>query len=226
MRILYVEDDATAQEYITRGLEEHGYRVDVASDGDAGLELALSHAYELIILDVMLPGRDGFETVQALRRAEVDAPVLFLSARDAVSDRVQGLNLGGDDYLTKPFAFSELLARVQALTRRRQLSPVDGRLSVGDLTLDLPRHVATRGGESVQLTGKESGLLEYLMERTGQVVSRSMIVDRVWGPGFDAYSNVIDVHINRLRKKVDPERRLIHTVKGVGYVLEERAAAD
>jgi two-component system copper resistance phosphate regulon response regulator CusR len=223
VKILYVEDDATAQEYIRRGLQENGYRVDVASDGDAGFELALEGQYDMIILDVMMPGRDGFETVQALRRASIDAPVLFLSARDAVSDRVQGLNLGADDYLTKPFAFSELLARVQALTRRRQVSPVDGKLHFGDLELDLTRHSASVGGSVVPLTGKETSLLEYLIERSGQVVSRAMIVDRVWGPGFDAYSNVIDVHINRLRKKVDPERKWIHTVKGVGYVLEERA---
>jgi len=223
LKILYVEDDATAQEYIGRGLRENGYRVDVASDGDAGFELALSDGYDLIILDVMLPGRDGFETVQALRRASIEAPVLFLSARDAVSDRVRGLNLGGDDYLTKPFAFSELLARVQALTRRHQVAPVEGKLRVGDLELDLTRHSASLGGRAVPLTGKETSLLEYLMERSGQVVSRAMIVDRVWGAGFDAYSNVIDVHINRLRKKVDPERKWIHTVKGVGYVFEERA---
>ena len=177
MKILYVEDDATAQEYIRRGLQEKGYRVDVASDGDHGFELALGGEYDMIILDVNLPGRDGFDTVQALRRASIDAPVLFLSARDAVSDRVQGLNLGGDDYLTKPFAFSELLARVQALTRRRQVAPVDGKLVCGDVELDLTRHSASVGGRSVPLTSKETSLLEYLMERAGQVVSRAMIVD-------------------------------------------------
>jgi two-component system copper resistance phosphate regulon response regulator CusR len=225
MRILYVEDDPTAQEYIARGLTENGYTVDVASDGRAGFELALSQSHALVILDVMLPIMDGFEVVRALRDAEVDTPVLFLSARDEVSDRVRGLNLGGDDYLTKPFAFSELLARVQALTRRRVLTPEDGLLRVGDLELDLERRIARRGDENVDLTSKETSLLEYMMERTGQVLSRTMITERVWGPGFDSYSNVIDVHINHLRKKVDPARTLIHTVKGVGYVLEDRARA-
>lgn len=222
MRILYVEDDPTAQEYIARGLQEHGYKVDVAGTGQQGFELALSHSYGLVILDVMLPEKDGFGVVRALRDAEVDTPVLFLSARGEVGDRVRGLNLGGDDYLTKPFAFSELLARVQALTRRRVLSAQDGKLRVEDLELDLERRTAKRGDRTVELTSRETALLEYLMERTGQVLSRTMITERVWGPGFDSYSNVIDVHINHLRKKVDPERRLIHTVKGVGYVLEAR----
>lgn len=222
MKILYVEDDPTAREYIHRGLQEHGYQVELASDGLTGIERALQRPYDLIILDVMLPRRNGFEVLQKIRHASVDAPVLFLSARDAVNDRVQGLNLGGDDYLTKPFAFSELLARIQALTRRRLTPRVGGVLRVADLELDPARHTATRGGQSVELTHRESALLEFLIERAGQVVSRSMIIDQVWGAGFDAYSNVIDVHINHLRKKVDPERTLIHTVKGVGYVLEER----
>lgn len=222
MRILYVEDDPTAQEYIARGLQEHGYTVDVAGSGQQGFELALSQSYGLVILDVMLPGRDGFDVVRALRDAEVDTPVLFLSARGEVGDRVRGLNLGGDDYLTKPFAFSELLARVQALTRRRVLAAQDGVLRVADLALDLERRTATRAGRVVELTARETALLEYLMERTGQVLSRTMITERVWGPGFDSYSNVIDVHINHLRKKVDPERDLIHTMKGMGYVLEAR----
>lgn len=222
MRILYVEDDPTAQEYIARGLTEHGYTVDVASDGREGFDLALSHSHGLIILDVTMPNMSGFELVKALRSSGVETPVLFLSARDTVSDRVRGLNLGGDDYITKPFAFSELLARIQALTRRHVLTPEDGRLRVGDLELDIARHTARRGGAAVELTMKETSLLEYMMERTGQVLSRIMITERVWGPGFDAYSNVIDVHINHLRKKVDPARNLIHTVKGVGYVLEDR----
>jgi len=226
VRILYVEDDPTAQQYIARGLQEHGYTVDVASTGQEGFDLALSQSYGLVILDVMLPGRDGFGVVRALREAEVDTPVLFLSARGEVGDRVRGLNLGGDDYLTKPFAFSELLARVQALTRRRVLSAQDGVLRVGDLELDLERRTATRGDRPVELTARETALLEYLMERTGQVLSRTMITERVWGPGFDSYSNVIDVHINHLRNKVDPERSLIHTVKGVGYVLEARGSTD
>jgi two-component system copper resistance phosphate regulon response regulator CusR len=222
VRILYVEDDPTAQEYIARGLTEHGYTVDVASDGREGFDLALSHSHGLIILDVTMPNMSGFELVKALRSSGVETPVLFLSARDTVSDRVRGLNLGGDDYITKPFAFSELLARIQALTRRHVLTPEDGRLRVGDLELDIARHTARRGGAAVELTMKETSLLEYMMERTGQVLSRIMITERVWGPGFDAYSNVIDVHINHLRKKVDPARNLIHTVKGVGYVLEDR----
>lgn len=222
MRILYVEDDPSAQEYIARGLEEHGFSVDIASDGQSGFELALSRSYSLVILDVMLPVRDGFEVVHALRESDVETSVLFLSARHTVIDRVKGLNLGGDDYLTKPFAFSELLARVNALTRRRVLMPQGGVLRVADLGFDLSRRTAIRNGETVELTAKESELLRYLMERTGQVVSRSMITEGVWGPGFDSYSNVIDVHINHLRKKVDPEHTMIHTVKGAGYVLEDR----
>lgn len=218
-----MEDDPTAREYIHRGLQEHGYQVDLAPDGATGARRALERGYDLIILDVNLPQGDGFDVLRSIRRASIDTPVLFLSARDAVNDRVQGLNLGGDDYLTKPFAFLELLARVQALTRRRLTPRVDGVLHVADLELDPVRHIARRDGREVELTSRESALLEYLIEHAGQVVSRAMIIDQVWGAGFDAYSNVIDVHINHLRKKVDPQRSLIHTVKGVGYVLEERS---
>ena len=226
MKILYVEDDPTAREYIQRGLKERGFVVDVAADGRSGLERAHGGAYDLILLDVMLPERDGFEILRSLRAAGIETPVLFLSARGEVSDRVQGLNLGADDFLAKPFAFAELLARIRAIARRRLGEPASGRLRVADLEIDVNRHVVQRAGRPVELTPKEFILLEYLLRNAGHGVSRAMITEKVWGYGFDTYSNLIDVHINHLRRKVDRdfERKLIHTVKGVGYILEERDA--
>lgn len=226
MKILYIEDDPTAREYIEKGLREHGYVVDVAADGNRGLELALSSAYDLLILDVMLPEIDGFEILKEVRNFGLDTPALFLSARDQVNDRVHGLNLGADDYLTKPFAFAELLARIQAVARRRMAEPKDGVRRIADLELDVHRHKVTRAGELVELTLKEFTLLEYLITHQGHVLSRTMIIEKVWGASFDTFSNVIDVHINHLRKKIDKGSgtKLIHTVKGVGYVLEERAS--
>lgn len=225
MKILYVEDDATAREYIRKGLREQGHVVDAAPEGRRGLEQALGGSYDLLILDVMLPGLDGFEVIRAVRDAGLKVPVLFLSARGEVGDRVRGLNLGADDYLSKPFAFAELLARVEAIGRRHNPEPDDGVLRVADLALDLKRHAVSRGGEDVQLTGKEFTLLEYLMRNQGHVLSRTMIIEKVWGYSFDSYSNVIDVHIAHLRKKIDrnPARKILHTVKGVGYILEERS---
>lgn len=224
MKILFVEDDPTAREYIEKGLREHGHVVDVAADGNRGLELALSCAYDLLILDVMLPEIDGFELLREVRNAGMETPALFLSARDQVNDRVHGLNLGADDYLTKPFAFAELLARIQAVARRRMAEPKDGVRRTADLELDVQRHKVTRAGEPIELTLKEFTLLEYLITHQGHVLSRTMIIEKVWGASFDTFSNVIDVHINHLRQKIDKGNttKLIHTVKGVGYVLEER----
>ncbi len=225
IRILYVEDDPTAREYIQKGLSERGYDVDVAASGDEGLERALRGPYDLLVLDVMLPEASGFDILRRVREREIDTPVLFLSARGEVTDRIEGLNLGADDYLVKPFAFAELLARIQAVARRSLSEPDDGRLAVADLVLDLRRHAVERGGRPVELTPKEFALLEYLLRNEGHVVSRAMITEKVWGYGFDSYSNLIDVHINHLRKKLDHdfEPKLIHTVKGVGYVLEDRS---
>ncbi|MAE93358.1 MAG: DNA-binding response regulator [Deltaproteobacteria bacterium] len=227
MRILYVEDDPTAREYIQKGLAERGYSVDSAAEGKEGLEKALNGPYDLMILDVMLPESSGFEILKQVRERQIDTPVLFLSARGEVGDRIEGLNLGADDYLVKPFAFAELVARIQAVARRSLSEPDDGQLQVADLVLDLRRHAVERSGQAIELTPKEFSLLEYLLRNEGHAVSRAMITEKVWGYGFDSYSNLIDVHINHLRKKLDQafEPKLIHTVKGVGYVLEDRQTA-
>jgi len=224
LRILYVEDDPTAREYIEKGLAEQGYSVTVATEAQTGLSLALESPFDLLILDVMLPDGDGFELLQRIRDKGADMPAIFLTARSEVSDRIRGLNLGADDYLVKPFAFAELAARIQAVARRTLAEPGDGKLTLADLEVDLKRHAVNRGGQSVDLTPKEFSLLEYLLRNQGQAISRAMITEKVWGYGFDTYSNLIDVHINHLRKKVDRpfERKLLHTVKGVGYVLEDR----
>jgi two-component system copper resistance phosphate regulon response regulator CusR len=199
----------------------------VAGDAKGGMERALRDPFDLLILDVMLPDSDGFKILGAFREKGMPTPVLFLSARGDVADRIRGLNLGADDYLVKPFAFAELLARIQAVARRSLSEPDDGRLTIADLVLDLRRHAVQRSGRAVELTPKEFSLLEYLLRNTGHAVSRAMITEKVWGYGFDTYSNLIDVHINHLRKKLDQdfEPKLIHTVKGVGYVLEDRDTA-
>ncbi len=227
IRILYVEDDPTAREYIQKGLTERGYNVEAAADGKEGLEKALNGPFDLLILDVMLPETSGFDILKAVRERQIETPVLFLSARGEVADRIEGLNLGADDYLVKPFAFAELLARIQAVARRALSEPDDGQLRIADLVLDLRRHAVERAGKPIELTPKEFSLLEYLLRNHGQAVSRAMITERVWGYGFDSYSNLIDVHINHLRKKLDHgfDPKLIHTVKGVGYVLEDRTPA-
>ncbi len=224
MKILYVEDDPTARSYIRKGLQEHGNVVDVAESGDDGLEKAAIGAYDLLLLDVGLPGMSGFELLRQLRAVGDSTPVLVLSARGEVSDRIRGLNLGADDYLPKPFAFAELLARIQAIRRRVVTGPADPVLRLADLELDAGAHRVQRAGRVVALTRKEFVLLEYLMRNAGQVLSRTMITEKVWDYGFDSHSNVIDVHIAHLRRKIDRdfERKLLHTVKGVGYVLEER----
>ncbi|MBO0756441.1 MAG: heavy metal response regulator transcription factor [Bradyrhizobiaceae bacterium] len=223
MKVLIVEDEAKTAAYLKRGLEENGFVVDIAYNGDDGFDLAQNKSYDLIILDVMLPIRDGWSILANLRRREITTPVLFLTARDAVNDRVRGLELGADDYLVKPFAFSELLARVRTILRR---GPVRhwSVLKVADLELDLHRHRAARAGCSLDLTPKEFQLLSLLLRRAGEVVSRTLIAEQVWDINFDSDSNVVEVHMRRLRAKVDDpfDYKLIHTVRGVGYVLEQR----
>ena len=225
MKVLYVEDDAEARELIARFLGEAGLSVETVSDGRLGLERALARAYDALVLDVKLPGLDGFEMIRRIRAAGVVTPVLCLTALGEVASRVRGLELGADDYLAKPFALAELLARIRALVRRRE-RPLANRVQVGDLCVDISAHQVKRAGKTVVLTPREFDLLAYLVRNEGSVVSRQMIIERVWGEGFDSYSNAIDVHVNNLRNKVDRpfEARLIHTVKGVGYVVEVRPA--
>lgn len=219
-KLLLVEDEERAAAYLRTGLAEHGFVVDVCHDGEDGLLNALAIDYALIILDVMLPGRDGWSILQQIRRRGDHTPVLFLSARDAVEDRVKGLELGGDDYLVKPFAFSELLARVRSLLRRPQTRN-DNVLDFSDLSLDPRRHKVTRSSTPIELTPKEFLLLTLLLEHQGEVLSRTFIAEQVWDMNFDADSNVVDVHIRRLRAKVDDpfDRKLIHTIRGLGYVV-------
>ena len=220
MRILIVEDDPKTAEYLGQGLTENGFVVDVARNGVDGSHLALSAEYDLIILDVMLPGRDGWRVITDVR-AKKTTPVLFLTAKDDVEDRVKGLELGADDYLVKPFAFSELLARIRTVLRRGQAREPD-QLRVADLELDVLRRRVQRAGERIELTAKEFALLHLLMRRAGEVLSRTVIAEQVWDMNFDSDSNVVDVAVRRLRAKVDEPfpKRLIHTVRGAGYVLE------
>lgn len=223
MRILIVEDEPKAAAYLAKGLTENAFVVDVASKGDDGLHLARKGTYDLIVLDVMLPGLDGWAVLTAIRQEGDQTPVLFLTARDAVDDRVKGLELGADDYLVKPFAFSELLARVRSILRRSPARQPDT-VRVADLELDVVRHRASRSGQRLDLTPKEFALLSLLARRAGEVLSRTLIADQVWDMNFDSDTNVVDVHVRRLRSKVDDPfgPKLIHTVRGVGYVLEER----
>jgi len=222
MRILVVEDEPKTGDYLKQGLAEAGFMVDLARDGLDGLHLALTEAYDLAVLDVMLPGIEGWQVLQGIRKAGKDMPVLFLTARDSVDDRVKGLELGADDYLVKPFAFSELLARVRTLLRRGSKTKEADVLRAADLELDLMRRRVTRGGKKIDLTSKEFSLLELLLRRQGEVLPRSLIASQVWDMNFDSDTNVIEVAIRRLRAKVDDnfELKLIHTVRGMGYVLE------
>ena len=221
MRALLVEDDDTIAEFVTRGLREAGFAVDRAADGNAGLASALEQPYDVAVIDLMLPGRDGLSVIDELRRRGVTVPVLILSARRTVDDRVRGLQAGGDDYLTKPFAFAELLARVQALVRRASRTPEPTTLTVEDLVLDLLSRRVTRGGAPVDLRPREFALLEYLMRNAGKVVSKTMILSHVWDYSFDPQTNIVDVLMSRLREKIDRpfQKKLLQTVRGVGYVL-------
>lgn len=222
MKILIVEDEPKTGDYLRQGLSEAGFVVDLARDGLDGLHLALTEAYDLAILDVMLPSIDGWQVLQGIRRSGKDMPVLFLTARDDVDDRVNGLELGADDYLVKPFAFSELLARVRTLLRRGVKTKESEILRAADLELDLIRRRVARSGKKINLASKEFALLELLLRRQGEVLPRSLIASQVWDMNFDSDTNVIEVAIRRLRAKIDDgfEPTLIHTVRGMGYVLE------
>ncbi|MEY4964978.1 MAG: hypothetical protein RL274_561 [Pseudomonadota bacterium] len=221
MRILVVEDDLEAQRYLVQGLKESGHVVDEASDGETGLSLSLSRSYDVAIIDRMLPKMDGLKVVAEMREHGNLTPVLFLSALSEVDDRVKGLKAGGDDYLAKPYAFVELLARIDALLRRRTPAGVKTRLGVGDLELDLLTRAAKRSGTDIELQPREFRLLEYLMRHAGQVVTRTMLLESVWEYHFDPQTNVIDVHISRLRAKIDKgfQAPLLHTVRGAGYMI-------
>ena len=222
MRALIVEDDPTIASFIARGLKEAGFAVDQAADGLTGLDLARGAPHDVAVVDLMLPKLDGISMIEAMRRENIRTPVLILSARQSVDDRVKGLESGGDDYLTKPFAFPELLARVNALIRRASGAAPQTQLTVGDLTLDLMARRATRAGREIDLRPREFALLEYLMRNAGRVVSKTMILSHVWDYAFDPRTNVVDVLVFRLREKVDKgfPARLIHTVRGMGYVLK------
>jgi DNA-binding response OmpR family regulator len=221
MRILVVEDEVKVASFIRRALEEESYAVDVVPDGTKGLDLARSGSYDLVILDLMLPGLPGLEVLKSLRKERVPVPVLILTARTQVDQKVKGLDAGADDYLTKPFAIEELLARARALLRRGVGEPT-GQLQVDDLILNPATREVTRGGRRVDLTAKEYALLEYLMRNAGRVVTRPMIAEHVWNLDFDTFTNVIDVYVNYLRNKINRgfDRKLIHTVRGSGYVLK------
>jgi len=222
MRLLVVEDDPTIASFLVKGLQEAGFAVDAAEDGNRGLQLASSEPYDAAVLDLMLPGRDGLSVLEELRRRRIATPVLILSARRSVDDRVRGLQAGGDDYLTKPFAFSELLARIQALIRRSQGATEPTRLVAGDITMDLVTRKVERAGRPLELRPREFALLEYLMRNAGRVVSKTMIMEHVFDYSFDPRTNVVDVLVFRLREKVDRdfEVKRIHTVRGIGYVLQ------
>ncbi len=222
MRILLIEDEKKVARFISKGLIEESYAVDVAYDGEEGLFLAEVNDYDLIILDIMLPRKDGFEVLKTLRNKGFITPVIMLTARDELESKIQGLDLGADDYMTKPFAFSELMARIRAIMRRKQ-EKADNRLQLGDLVIDAVTRTVTRGNKPVELTNKEYALLEYFIRNPGRVLSRTMIAEHVWDYQFDPMTNVIDVYVNYLRQKIDKgfEKKLIHTIRGVGYVIRE-----
>jgi len=222
MRVLLVEDDPTIAAFVAKGLREAGFAVDEAADGETGLTLAREQKFDAAIVDVMLPRLDGLSLIDALRGRGVRTPVLILSAKRSVDDRVRGLQAGGDDYLTKPFAFAELLARVQALIRRSTGAAEPTTLAAGDLSLDLLTREVRRDGQPIELRPREYALLEYLLRHTGKVLTKTMILSHVWGYNFDPNTNVVDVLVSRLREKIDRsfDQKLIHTVRGVGYVLK------
>jgi two-component system OmpR family response regulator len=219
VRILVVEDDERIASFVVKGLKENGYAVDHSADGERALGLALAVNYDAAVVDLMLPKLDGLSLIQQLRAKQVRVPVLILSARASVDDRVRGLQAGGDDYLTKPFAFSELLARVQALIRRATQTVEPSRLAAGDLSLDLITREVRRGNECIELQPREFALLEYLLRHVNRVVTKTMILEHIFDFNFDPQTNVVDVLVHRLRAKVDPDKKMIHTIRGVGYVL-------
>ena len=221
MRLLMVEDEPKVARFVTQGLTEEGYAIDVATDGETGLSMALDQVHDLIILDIQLPKKDGLQVIQELRQASVQTPVLLLTVRAAIEDKVLGLDAGADDYLTKPFAFQELVARIRALLRRGiEFAPPI--LQIADLLLDPARRTVTRGDEEIELTTREFTLLDYFMRNPGRVLTRTMIAEHVWDYNFDPGTNVIDVYVNYLRKKIDAghQPKLLHTVRGAGYVLK------
>jgi two-component system OmpR family response regulator len=223
MRILVVEDDAKIASFVVKGLKQEGYAVDHAPDGDTGLALAGSTAYDAAVIDVMLPGLDGLSLVKRIRSGGAALPVLFLSARASVDDRVRGLQAGGDDYLTKPFAFAELTARLQALIRRASRAPEMTRLSAADVTLDLVTRRVVVAGSTVELQPREFAVLEYLLRHAGRPVTKTMLLEHVWDYSFDPQTNVVDVVVSRLRSKIDPDKTRIETLRGVGYVIKTAA---
>ncbi len=224
MKILLVEDDKGIAGAVKKGLLENSYSVDVAFDGEEGLRLALHKKYDLILLDVMLPKMDGREVLNRIRKLDVQVPVIFLTVKDSESDIVQGLDLGADDYLGKPFSFNELLARIRAILRRGKKETISSKLQVANLILELDGHRVFRDKIGIELTPKEYSLLEFLMRHSGHIITRTMISEKIWDYGFDPSTNVVDVHVSHLRNKIDKdfEPKLLHTIKGVGYVFEER----
>ena len=223
MRVLVIEDDRDISQFVARGLRESGHTSEIASDGETGLEMARGGGFDILVVDRMLPERDGLSVIKTLRAEAIRTPVLILSALGEVDDRVKGLKAGGDDYLTKPFALAELLARIEALARRASPEESATRYSVGDLVLDRLTHKVTRGGETILLQPREFRLLEYLMRNAGQVVTRTMLLENVWDYHFDPQTNVIDVHVSRLRAKIDKSfaTPLLHTVRGAGYMIRD-----
>jgi heavy metal response regulator len=222
MRLLVVEDEKKVSGFIRKGLQEEGYAVDVAFDGKTGLQMAMDRVHDLIVLDINLPGMDGLSVLHELRRGKVSTPVLLLTVRANIEDKVMGLDAGADDYLTKPFAFQELVARIRALLRRQTEAKLPV-LRFADLTLDPARRTVLRGAKKIDLTAKEYALLDYFIRNPGRVLTRTMISDHVWDYNFDSMTNIVDVYVNYLRRKIDSDRehKLIHTVRGVGYVLKQ-----
>jgi len=223
MRVLLVEDDPVISSFVVKGLKEAGFAVDGAADGEDGLHLAVAESYDAVIVDLMLPKLDGLSLITSLRDAKPNIPIMILSAKRSVDDRVKGLQTGSDDYLTKPFAFSELLARVQALIRRATGVPDATRLQVGDLVMDLLSREVTRSGQKIELQPREFLLLEYLMRNAGRVVSKTMIMEHVWDINFDPQTNIVEARMSKLRDKIDRDhdKKLIHTIRGAGYILKE-----
>lgn len=223
MRLLVIEDDRKIAAFIAKGFKQSGFKVDIASDGEKGMDLAIAETYDAAILDVMLPKRDGFEIVEEMRRQNIKTPVIILSAKRSVTDRIKGLQVGGDDYLTKPFSFSELLARIHALVRRSKQTGESTVLQVADLKMDLVNRRVERAGRAIDLQNREWTLLELLMHHPGRLMSKTMILENVWDYDFDPQTNVVDVLVCRLRNKIDKEcpKKLLHTTRGMGYVLKE-----